>query len=612
MERKAVVKRKATAICRKTISKAIVTASAVSMILVYLTPSYTAAAAYSKEEDSVITYGDPETNTLSENIDALSSLLSRKVSDEYSAKEEKIETMIEKRGWNHEYTVQSFYDQKTPYSDIDYAAVIAAYTTVLQYGRASGPLFTDLELIEMTVAPTKVPDTDSDEKYGKVTFSVRGAEEILNEYGLSLTNEETKADYDYRYQQISAELSEDTIRSSVSVLTPEGLSSVNQKTYEEYAAMLPDDLSQERRTIVLNALALLGKVPYEWGGKPTTGGYDSTWWSFDTSGQQKGLDCSGFVQWVYMTSGYPKAVTGKIYSTSSINKNLVSISESELQPGDIGLMNNTSSSQNHTGIYLGNGLWIHCSSSAKTVVVSNFDFKYFKAAPLASTSADGETVSYRMASSTTVSEEEAIVQAWTQDSDEEAESDEKDSNDAQETSDTSSAVNVTEAVKKEDADSTAVETPTASAEATETAETSPAVVEEAAEDSSGYSEEDVELLAQLITHEAIGEGRDGWIAVGEVVCNRVESDKFPNTIREVIFQAGQFTGAKYITSIQPKEEVLEVARGLLDGSLRIFNNKSVLYFRNPSFVNGTPASVNASWNGKAWYTYINNQAFYLG
>lgn len=604
------------------------------MAITCLTPASVAFAAYSKEEDSLLSYSDPSKNTLAENIDELSILLGRKVSDEYAEKEEEIKEMIKKNGWNYEYTVQSFYDQKSPYSDIDYASVIAAYATVLQYGRESGPLFTDLDLIEMSVEAAEVPDDEIDEKYGRVTFSVRNAEEFFNEYGLSLTNKNIKADYDYRYQKINAEISEETIQSSISILTPDGLTLVNQKTYEEYAAMLPDDLSPERRAIVLNALALLGKVPYEWGGKPTKSGYDSTWWSFDTSGQQKGLDCSGFVQWVYMTSGYPKAVTGKIYSTSSINKNLVSISKSELQPGDIGLMNNTSSSQNHTGIYLGNDLWIHCSSSAKTVIVSNFDFKYFKAAPLANTSTDGETVSYRMSSTNgATSEEEAIIKAWSTQTEEESANESTSEGSTQSSPSSESAVTVTEAKQNTETESsgTAASTKTeettgatapesAAAETTEPAQTTateettvvPATESTVQESESTYSDEDVELLAQLITHEAIGEGRDGWIAVGEVVCNRVESAKFPNTIREVIFQSGQFSGAKYITSIEPSAEILEIARGLLDGSLRIFNNKNVLYFCNPASVNGTAASVKESWNGKEWYTYINHHAFYLG
>ena len=38
---------------------------------------------------------------------------------------------------------------------------------------------------------------------------------------------------------------------------------------------LPDDLSPERREVVVNALKLVGKVNYFWGGKSLTIGWDS-------------------------------------------------------------------------------------------------------------------------------------------------------------------------------------------------------------------------------------------------------------------------------------------------------------------------------------------------
>src|SRR5689334_20279269 len=52
----------------------------------------------------------------------------------------------------------------------------------------------------------------------------------------------------------------------------------------------------------------------------------------------------------------------------------------------------------------------------------------------------------------------------------------------------------------------------------------------------GYSDADVHLLAQLINAEAKGESFEGKVAVGDIVLNRVKSDKFPNTIRGVIYQ----------------------------------------------------------------------------
>ena len=51
------------------------------------------------------------------------------------------------------------------------------------------------------------------------------------------------------------------------------------------------------------------------------------------------------------------------------------------------------------------------------------------------------------------------------------------------------------------------------------------------------------LLAALIFCEAGNQPYAGKVAVGAVVLNRVESGRFPNTIKEVIYQRGQFTPA---------------------------------------------------------------------
>ncbi len=72
-------------------------------------------------------------------------------------------------------------------------------------------------------------------------------------------------------------------------------------------------------------------------------------------------------------------------------------------------------------------------------------------------------------------------------------------------------------------------------------------------DSGGQTEEpkdpdpenvtDLNLLAALIECESGGEIYEGKLAVGSVILNRVDSNRFPNTIREVIYQSGQFAPA---------------------------------------------------------------------
>lgn len=56
--------------------------------------------------------------------------------------------------------------------------------------------------------------------------------------------------------------------------------------------------------------------------------------------------------------------------------------------------------------------------------------------------------------------------------------------------------------------------------------------------SADYSEQ--ELLAALIYCEAGNQPYEGQVAVGAVVLNRVRSGSYPNSIREVIYQSGQF------------------------------------------------------------------------
>ncbi|MFT8321789.1 MAG: cell wall hydrolase [Bacillus sp. (in: firmicutes)] len=47
---------------------------------------------------------------------------------------------------------------------------------------------------------------------------------------------------------------------------------------------------------------------------------------------------------------------------------------------------------------------------------------------------------------------------------------------------------------------------------------------------------DKDLMARLVHAEAVGEPYAGKVAVAVVVLNRVKSDQFPNTVREVIYQ----------------------------------------------------------------------------
>lgn len=91
--------------------------------------------------------------------------------------------------------------------------------------------------------------------------------------------------------------------------------------------------------------------------------------------------------------------------------------------------------------------------------------------------------------------------------------------------------------------------------------------------------DEIILLARIIHGEARGESFKGKVAVGAVILNRVESNRFPDTIREVILQEGQFSclndgQANYY----PFTSSIEAAKAVIMGYDPTFE---ALYFYNP-------------------------------
>ena len=57
----------------------------------------------------------------------------------------------------------------------------------------------------------------------------------------------------------------------------------------------------------------------------------------------------------------------------------------------------------------------------------------------------------------------------------------------------------------------------------------------------GYSQNDIQLMANAVYGESRGEPYTGQVAVAAVILNRVNSATFPNTVSGVIFEPGAFT-----------------------------------------------------------------------
>ena len=108
-------------------------------------------------------------------------------------------------------------------------------------------------------------------------------------------------------------------------------------------------------TIVTTAKQYMG-APYVYGGMSPSG-----------------FDCSGFVNYVYKLCGYSMSrVASSIY-----NNNGTYVEKANLQLGDLVFFASNSSSIGHVGIYIGSGQFIHSSSGAGCVVISDLSSSYY-------------------------------------------------------------------------------------------------------------------------------------------------------------------------------------------------------------------------------------------
>ena len=119
--------------------------------------------------------------------------------------------------------------------------------------------------------------------------------------------------------------------------------------------------------------------------------------------------------------------------------------------------------------------------------------------------------------------------------------------------------------------------------------------------------DDIFWLARIIHAESAGESYTGKVAVGSVVMNRVNSNQFPNTIYNVIFE--YFQNIPQFCPVQegriyntPNADSLRAAEEAYFGKKPVGD---ALYFFNPKKAAGT-------WivNNRQYVTAIGNHAFY--
>lgn len=96
----------------------------------------------------------------------------------------------------------------------------------------------------------------------------------------------------------------------------------------------------------------------------------------------------------------------------------------------------------------------------------------------------------------------------------------------------------------------------------------------------GFSDNDIQIMANAVYGESRGEPYEGQVAVAAVILNRVKSTSFPNSVYGVIFQPGAFTavadGQIYLT---PNERAREAVMDAINGW---DPSGGCLYYFNPA------------------------------
>lgn len=543
-----------------------------------------------------------------------------------------------KNGYDYELSLESFQDQGLPFANFDYKNFIAAYATIQRYcnnnqidmGEGINQInFVLMETTEATVMEyipeqitlyaeasdgtyiedgigylTEPSDIDvyeldsetgryiktgteyhnlntTNTKYLEVTLSTITIEEVYQTFGLERSDFQDMEDA--RLDKIKdvlglAELDQLVFIQNATGATDEEIEILNE------SLNLTD--SKTRQKMISIAGSIIGRVPYEWGGKSDKAGYDDTWYTFDNETQkQKGLDCSGYIQWILRTANYED--WEELVSTTSFltSDKLVAVTAQELQPGDFGLFYpDSSSGTNHIGMYLGNGYWIHCSSTVGSVTISSVTkfsiYRRLKALDeLENPALVTETTKTDETSNALVIEEDTHAEQ----ADSEAAIEEADAIEEQ------TVKEVTEATE-ENTEVVTTEQPEITESTSEEAQPEESVSEEPATDvyieTTGeavtYSQDELYLMAKIVTKESYGEGYNGWVGVAQVIYNRVRSSKFPDTVNGVLTASGQFstlTAAQNMSNGDIDQNVLTVCEQVLRGELKIFDCDTVIGFK---------------------------------
>ncbi len=209
-----------------------------------------------------------------------------------------------------------------------------------------------------------------------VLLNAKSYEDMADEYHMSASRR------NFLYELMQPEFQ----RTFASITGSAAFTDPTEETIEALVGTLPEDTNVDRKLVVDTALSLVGKVSYVFGGKYNTLGWNNAWGNANVAEEDEsirissdyGLDCSGFVSWVFINATGDPTILHAIGNGSSNQwAQSTAIGWDEGRPGDLVFLCAPGERQyNHVGIIVsvdedGSYLVAHCSSVQDGVVVTD-------------------------------------------------------------------------------------------------------------------------------------------------------------------------------------------------------------------------------------------------
>ena len=186
------------------------------------------------------------------------------------------------------------------------------------------------DMHEITSRTETVTNGETSEKVIYITINTKTKDDMIAQYSFTRKQQEALDNL--------LEQDEVLISATQSLAISDG-------TAQDILKNLPDSLSPERKKVIKAACSLVGKVNYFWGGKSSAIGWDSEWGKLKTvsaegsktTGTKRpfGLDCSGFVTWSFINSGFSASAIG--HGTQGQIAKCSRISWNQAQAGRFGI-----------------------------------------------------------------------------------------------------------------------------------------------------------------------------------------------------------------------------------------------------------------------------------